>query len=159
MDTFTPDHVAEAAKHYIALGYPVVPVPFEEKGSRTKDWSNLRITNDDVEQYFAPDQPMNIAILTGTPSGLVDVDLDSPEAIALAPMFLPETGMIFGHASKRRSHWMYRSSISKGVMTFKVTGPRAVAGAEETQTDTDTEIEAQGTDKGTMLWAQGARRS
>jgi Bifunctional DNA primase/polymerase, N-terminal len=49
-------------------------------------------------------------VLLGEPSGdLVDCDLDSTEAIALAPFLLPDTGRVSGRASRARSHWWYRA--------------------------------------------------
>jgi hypothetical protein len=38
---------------------------------------------------------------------LTDIDLDCPEALALAPGFLPPTPARFGRASKTQSHWLY----------------------------------------------------
>ena len=53
-------------------------------------------------------QQCNIGVLLGTPSGgLVDIDLDCPEAIAAAPYLLPPTGLKFGRQSKPDSHWIY----------------------------------------------------
>jgi hypothetical protein len=68
----------------------------------------------DLPVYFNG-QPQNIGVLLGEPSiGLIDVDLDHPRAVKLAPHFLPPTPMVFGRATKPRSHWVYR-----------VTGPMA----------------------------------
>ena len=50
----------------------------------------------------------NIGILLGEPSGgLVDIDLDSWEAVALADLFLPATNAIFGRKSAPASHRLY----------------------------------------------------
>ena len=38
----------------------------------------------------------------------MDIDIDDMEALALADVFLPETGMEFGRKSKPRSHRIYR---------------------------------------------------
>jgi hypothetical protein len=47
-------------------------------------------------------------VLLGPASGeLVDIDLDCPEALALADKYTPPTGAIFGRASKPRSHRIY----------------------------------------------------
>src|SRR5690606_25217523 len=46
-------------------------------------------------------------LLLGPASGIVDVDLDCEEAVALAPHFLPPT-CTFGRASAPRSHYLYR---------------------------------------------------
>jgi putative DNA primase/helicase len=56
---------------------------------------------------------MNLGQLNGEPSGdRVDVDLDAPEAVALADAFLPATGAIFGRASKPQSHRIYITTIA-----------------------------------------------
>ncbi|MBC7772283.1 MAG: bifunctional DNA primase/polymerase, partial [Pyrinomonadaceae bacterium] len=61
----------------------------------------------DLPQHFNG-QPQNIGILLGEPSGgLIDMDLDTPESIRIAPRFLPKTDLVFGRESKPRSHWVY----------------------------------------------------
>lgn len=50
----------------------------------------------------------NIGIILGPKSGdLVDIDLDCQEALALADLYLYQTGAEFGRASKPRSHKLY----------------------------------------------------
>ena len=49
-------------------------------------------------------------LLGGASAGLVDVDLDAAEAVALAPTFLPATGARFGRRSTPASHWIYVAS-------------------------------------------------
>lgn len=44
--------------------------------------------------------------------GPVDIDLDCVEAVFFAPLFLPPTPAIFGRASKRASHYLYRTNAS-----------------------------------------------
>ena len=57
----------------------------------------------------------NIGILLGDPSGgLVDVDLDCPEAHELAEQHLPPTGMKTGRPGSPASHWWY---IAPGART------------------------------------------
>jgi hypothetical protein len=58
--------------------------------------------------------------------GLTDVDLDCPEAIAVARYLLPMTGAVFGRASKRSSHWLYRSDLFTNVdaATIQFKDPR-----------------------------------
>jgi energy-coupling factor transporter ATP-binding protein EcfA2 len=55
----------------------------------------------------------NVGLRLGQVSGIVDVDLDSPEARALAPYFLPKTQAVSGRPGAPRSHYRYRSSIPK----------------------------------------------
>ncbi len=99
--------VADAARWYIEQGFTVVPVPYMEKNPTRKRWQELRLTVDDIAQYFNG-RPQNIGANWGNPNGFVDVDLDCPEAIAIAQSLLPPTTMVFGRGSKPRSHYIYR---------------------------------------------------
>ncbi len=100
------NRVLDAARKYTRWGWRVVPIPAGEKGPRRKNWQKLRIDNADLARYF--DEDGNIGVLLGEPSdGLVDVDLDSPEAVFIAPTYLPETGRIHGRSSKTNSHCLY----------------------------------------------------
>ena len=59
----------------------------------------------------------------GAVSGdLADIDLDCAEATAAAPFFLPGT-RTFGRASKRCSHWLYKTELAaiEDVATIKFT--------------------------------------
>jgi hypothetical protein len=57
------------------------------------------------EKFRRPD--VNIGILLGEASGgLVDVDLDTEEAVKLALAFLPDTAR-FGRPHNVGSHWLY----------------------------------------------------
>jgi putative DNA primase/helicase len=57
--------------------------------------------------------PQNVGVILGPSSrGLTDVDLDSPEAIAIAPYLLPRTKAIFGRKSKRASHYLFYSDLA-----------------------------------------------
>ena len=52
-----------------------------------------------------PASAKNVGVVLGRASnGLVDIDIDGTEALALADVFLPQTGMEFGRKSKPRSH-------------------------------------------------------
>lgn len=117
------DHIPtlNAAIAYARRGWPVVPVPFRKKGPTLRGWQRLRLTEADLPQHFNS-QPMNIGVLLGEPSGLIDVDLDAPEAVKLAPSLLLPTGCIFGRKSKPASHRLYTGSIN-GQATLKFTGP------------------------------------
>ncbi len=102
--------VQDAAKAYIQKGWRPLPVPYKEKGPRLRKWQEFELKLDDLPRYFK-DEPQNIGVILGEPSGgLVDIDLDAPEAIKLADAFLPETGWVFGRASKPRSHRLYTTN-------------------------------------------------
>jgi putative DNA primase/helicase len=83
-------------------------VKFRSKEPRIKEWPQLAISANNIGAYFTCN-PTNIGVLTGTPSGgLVDIDIDSPDALKFAPHFLPQTNCIFGRLSNPQSHWLYR---------------------------------------------------
>lgn len=108
----------EAAHQYLKSGWWPVPIPPGQKGPALKGWTNLRLTDDDLSQYFGNGE--GIGLLLGEPSGgLVDVDLDASEAIVVTPMFLPETGMVHGRPSKLRSHWWYLASPIPATLKFQ----------------------------------------
>ncbi len=95
---------AEWAAHYIAAGYAPIPIPAGEKRPTLPDWPHYSV---DADRDFLGEG--NIGLLAGARSGgLVDVDLDCPEAIEAAKTLLPPTGMRHGRRSKPASHYWYR---------------------------------------------------
>lgn len=117
------------ARDYVARGWRPIPIPFLHKGPQLKGWPKLQVTPDNIAKYF-DSSPGNVGVLLGEPSGdLVDIDLDCPEAVALAPLFLPET-LTFGRASKPRSHWLFRSASAES-RVFEV--PREIAQGRKKQ--------------------------
>src|SRR4051794_16710600 len=98
----------EFAKKYLDRNLAVIPIPAGQKGPVLPDWQKLRIQPEDVPQYFNG-KPQNLGVLLGEPSGgLVDVDLDVPEATTIAGRFLPPT-LTSGRESAPDSHWWYRA--------------------------------------------------
>ncbi len=105
----------DAARSYTARGYRVVPIPVRSKAPVLTAWQSLRLTEAELPQHF--NCVGNIGLLLGEPSGwLVDVDLDCPEAIELAPRFLPPTLAVSGRLGAPHSHWWY---ICEGATTKK----------------------------------------
>jgi putative DNA primase/helicase len=95
-----------AAGAYFDRGWQPIPIPVGEKAPRLKNWPNRRFTRRDLPSYFGNGQ--NVGILLGEVSrGLLDVDLDAPQALIVADTFLPVTGQIHGRKSNPRSHWWY----------------------------------------------------
>jgi hypothetical protein len=95
---------AQRAKaiEYAARGWSLKPVPANMKRAVIKGWPDT--------EFGPADFPngTNISIRLGKRSqNLVDADLDCEEAIALAPLYLRETGATFGRPSAPRSHWLY----------------------------------------------------
>lgn len=115
----TATSAADAAARYTRRGWRVIPVPFRSKNPGFDRWQEMRLSEDDLPFHFNG-KPQNVGILTGEPSGwLIDVDLDHPRAIELAPQFLPHTPCVFGRNSKRRSHWLYRVATPLATKKFK----------------------------------------
>lgn len=109
------------ARQYCDRDWRPIPVPFRQKGPIIDEWQNLRLEAEDLPRYFRGKS--NVGVLTGEPSGgLVDVDLDHPLAVELAPQFLPPTPCMFGRAGKPRSHYLY---VCPGAVTHKRTTGKA----------------------------------
>ena len=104
--------IAEQAISYIRRGWSPVPVVYKDKmPSCGRGWEQLRLTEDDVETHFNNGET-NIGVILGPPSGgLVDIDLDCPEALRLARFVLPKTELRFGRESTPDSHWLYKAPI------------------------------------------------
>jgi putative DNA primase/helicase len=103
---------------YRDRGFSPIPVPLGSKNPQLPGWSKLLLTRDELPDFFS-DRLSNIGVLLGDASGgVVDIDLDCEEAIELASLFLPETGMIFGRHRRPASHWIYRTTHPGGRHRF-----------------------------------------
>src|SRR5919202_2806271 len=103
--------VRQAVLRYIRAGVAVIPVPAGKKSPNLEGWQNLRISEEAVPNYWTNGQ--NIGLLTGAPSdGIVDVDLDSNEAVQIVGRFLPAT-LTSGRESRPHSHWWYQAPGAK----------------------------------------------
>jgi hypothetical protein len=103
-------HSLDAATAYIARGWHVVPLAPKSKAAVVDDWIRLIFTSED----FREDDGIGIRSV----NGVVIVDLDCLEAVALADSFLPKTGVVWGRPSKPRAKRLYLSVFPKTV-TFK----------------------------------------
>jgi Protein of unknown function (DUF3987)/Bifunctional DNA primase/polymerase, N-terminal len=100
--------ILEAALEYRRRGWAVAVL--RGKAATETGWQNVQHSEADLVRIFA-NKKSNVGIRTGEVSGgLADVDLDCPEARALASTFLPPTPAKFGRKSTPRSHWFYRST-------------------------------------------------
>jgi hypothetical protein len=122
--TTTP--IADIALAYIKRGWNPVPIAFRDKRPTAGEgWQHLIIDEAMVAQYFNG-AAQNIGVMLGANShGLTDIDLDSPEAIALASYVLQATKSIFGRKTKRHSHWLYYTdlAINKDTACIKYSDP------------------------------------
>ncbi len=97
----------ELALRWIKRGCCPIPVPYKQKAPTVKGWQQLRLTAENYADYFNND-PMNVGLLLGEASGgVVDVDLDTTEAVALAGVYLPSTAT-FGRVGNPDSHRLYK---------------------------------------------------
>jgi hypothetical protein len=91
-----------AVRHYVDAGWRLVAIPPRSKRP-IGEWQTREYSLAELELG-------NVGVRLGEPSGwLVDVDLDSAEAIVLADQVFPRT-LTFGRASKPRSHRLYTAS-------------------------------------------------
>jgi hypothetical protein len=80
---------------YQERAYGVIPLYPRSKRPTTEGWQSRDFTREDFNDST------NVGLKSGKPSnGLVDVDLDCAEAIAMADAFLPYTGMRHGRMSQ-----------------------------------------------------------
>ena len=95
-----------AAEAYLECGWSPIPVPHKKKAPKLQGWQKLLLTKEKLHEHFRT-STQNVGVLLGEPSGgLIDIDLDCPEAVLLAPYFLPET-LTFGRPGNPSSHWLY----------------------------------------------------
>jgi Bifunctional DNA primase/polymerase, N-terminal/Protein of unknown function (DUF3987) len=94
------------ARICVRRGWSVLPIPAGRKAPKLRLWPSMRLKEEELQGAF--NDTDNIGVLLGEASqGLVDIDLDSPEALKAAKYFLPETGRVHGRAGKPSSHFWY----------------------------------------------------
>lgn len=100
----------EFAKKYLGRGWRILPYELKTKRPTYPNWQKIQPTLDDFTK------PCNIGYrFTGL---LVDVDLDTSEAVALADYFLPATSMEHGRPSRPRSHRWYNADGERKYTKF-----------------------------------------
>jgi putative DNA primase/helicase len=119
------------ALYYLRCGLSVVRT--NGKVPPDKGWQNSQAGEAELQAWFGAGADHNIGVITGERShNLADIDLDIPAAVAVADMFLPKTGWIFGRPSHPRSHRLYRADQIgetlklKDPLTEKKDGEKAV---------------------------------
>lgn len=106
------------ALEYLDAGWSPIPLYPREKRPVGSNWQKTGIDRARIAEIFH--DGCNVGVLLGEVSnGLVDVDLDSAEALKLADAFLPRTDATFGRSSRARSHRLYRCSILPRTERFK----------------------------------------
>lgn len=123
--TFTVSHnttILDAARRYAKRGCAITPIEFRAKKPILPGWQRGGVPEESFDEHFGS-PPCNIGIVLGDPSnGLVDVDLDDPDAIPFADKLLPSTGCVFGRPSRPRSHRLYQVTSAGRKDAFIVSG-------------------------------------
>jgi hypothetical protein len=118
------DDTIKAVHEYIRRGWSLVPAKQGDKRPTLKDWPHRAVGLDEVPRHFA--NAANISVILGARSGgLADLDLDSPEAIALADLYLPPSTAEFGRRSKPRSHRLYIAYLAVGCLIARYVSEHA----------------------------------
>ena len=122
LDVSGAESIADAALAYVDRGLVVIPIKCRDKIPLIRQWQTLTLKDVDVERNFPVGTDHNIGVVLGAASGgLVDIDLDCVEAVRIAPLLLPSTGMIFGRKGLPASHYIYRVSDCEKVTRFSGT--------------------------------------
>jgi AAA domain/Bifunctional DNA primase/polymerase, N-terminal len=145
-----PMTILDAAMHYIRRGWNPVPIEYRSKKPIGEAWQNRIIDETNATRFFNGER-MNIGVQLGANShGLCDVDLDCPEAIAVAPYVLPKTRAVFGHASRRYSHFLYHSdlALTEEVGDIKFKDPTKKANDDQNEKSVLVELRIGGGERG-----------
>ena len=97
----------QSAVEWRKRGFWPVPISLKAKRPILDGWPALRLTEDQIPDYFHDN--VNVGILFGEKDGdcHADVDLDSLPAVVAARRLLPSTGIIYGREGKPASHYVY----------------------------------------------------
>lgn len=114
--------IREWAEYYLGVGWVPIPVGYRAKAPIRDGWQETTTATVDLGDFEGRG---NIGVVLGINSGgLVDVDLDCPEAVAMAPLFLPGTA-VFGRPGNPRSHWLYVAACDSAVFRDPGRGKKA----------------------------------
>lgn len=115
----------EVATVYVRKGWAPTPVLYQDKKATLKGWTDTRFQENDLPKHFNG-KAQNIGIVLGDLSnGLVDVDLDCPEAVVAANLLLPKT-CTFGRAGNPGSHRLFVVPGIKSYMFKDINGEMLV---------------------------------
>lgn len=112
--------VKQAAADYIAKGLRVLPLKPGTKEPYDTGWNTSALV------YAPEDFNENDNIGIRSVEGLVVVDLDCAEAVAMADAFLPRTGLIWGRESKPKAKRAYLSTLDKTLVVKNEQGKTLV---------------------------------
>jgi hypothetical protein len=108
------------AREYRCREWRVLPIPPGSKGPVMRTWQDFEATSDDLQELFGGGE--NVGVILDR--DLADVDIDCPEAIALAALYFPATWAIVGKPSQPRSHRIYTARVREAHPSASEAGPR-----------------------------------
>lgn len=122
---WTYENILVAARDYMDHGLEPLYFDGDKKGPEGyAGWTEWRFTKVDLPKYF--NNGHNIGLFTR--GSTTDVDLDWPEARAIAPYYLPETGMKHGRDGSPESHWWYICDPAPGYTKYAIFLPDPLTG-------------------------------
>jgi hypothetical protein len=125
------ERIQRQARICVRNGWSVIPVPHGCKGPKIRQWPRLRLTVEQLGDAFNDDD--NLGLLLGNASrGLIDVDLDTVQALRAAKYFLPDTGRVHGRPGKPSSHYWYFSVPTLETMKFRDSDGTVIAEVRST---------------------------
>lgn len=112
--------VTQEAKDLLAKG--VTPIRLAQKAKKTPGkWKDNTVTSENVQKLLLNNCQWNLGVLLGEPSGgLVDIDLDIPEAALIAEVVWP-SGPTFGRKNNPKSHRLIICSDAEERIPFTFT--------------------------------------
>lgn len=110
--------ISDIALDYIARGWAPLVLRPRTKIPIDENFNGIPI---DINYAKRFSESSNIGVRLGAVSGIVDIDLDCPEARDLALKFLPQDTPIFGRKSARYSHFLFE--YGDDFQTRKFTDP------------------------------------
>jgi hypothetical protein len=123
------NQIALAARVLLGMGYQPVLIEPRSKKPVAAEWQKIVYAADqDLESTFTAEH--NLGVRLGA-SKLVDADLDSRWARALADAFLPKSTMVWGRKSEPSSHRAYRLKSASTVKYKKYSGVTKNAYSED----------------------------
>lgn len=127
IETNKINNQTETAFNYVSHGWHVTPVQYRTKKPILKGWNEIKPDwkddpNYKLDLHYELRNLSNIGVVLGKASNnLIDIDLDAPESLELAGIFLPNTSAIFGRISNPKSHYLYYCKDAKS-MEFEADG-------------------------------------
>ena len=101
--------VVRHAQWFCWRGIKIFPVTFKSKGDNSVYWKDICTNNFDQFLQTLPNRPVNLAMVFGPDSGIMDIEADSNEANDLMLRLAAESGVhTVAYQSRRGIHRLYK---------------------------------------------------